>query len=148
MELTAKDSMRLLLSPKFPVWPWGPISFLSNGSHRLFLWESSSHSTNLTKHLNLVPKSSMRVAYPPLPHRPSCCGVSAHTSTCTRNMSTSTCILTNIDTCSTAEKVKAKMMQSKWERTTVGNRGKLTGLHKYFFQYKKSNHCTLQHENI
>jgi hypothetical protein len=74
-----------------------------------FFGESSSHSTNLTRYLNVLPKSRKHAAYPPFPLHAM---VFQNMSTCTGNMSTSRCILTNIYTCSTAENVKPKMMQS------------------------------------
>jgi hypothetical protein len=95
-----------------------------------FFGESSSHSTNLTRHLNLLPKSRMHAAYPPFSLH---AAVFQNMSTCTGNMNTSTCIPTNIYTCSTAEKIKPKKMQSTRERTNAGKRGKPTALHKYFF---------------
>jgi hypothetical protein len=57
MALTVEDSMRFFVSPKSPVWPWGPMSFLSNGSHGILLWavKQPQHKPNQT------PQSSTKV---------------------------------------------------------------------------------------
>jgi len=45
---------------------WGPPSLLSNGYQRLFPWGYSGRGTKLTTHLQLVLRSRMRGAIPPL----------------------------------------------------------------------------------